>query len=261
MPSSSVEYRRIPLICRSGPRKPKLENLAVNQWSVANITILHKLVQDGTLPLSQVFDYMSYTTYLYRLMNAYDSVSVYIFDREYRRLQHAHKFRWGTVVGHLSTQHLRLRQSKENVGNTTRTSRQSNAYNSGNQSKLTSHSLDGKPICRKFNPFRLSYVCIRTKSQTVATPVRIYTYRLCDRNMGLYRRLTNTLRYHHTRCSRASGLLASISQHAYQVYSELSAVIGEFGKLRLSDQVQFIAWHGIQRRMIWIFCHESEFSG
>ena len=146
--SSTYEFQ---LICRSGPRKPKLENLAVNQWSVANIAILNKLVQDGALPLSQVFDYMSYTMYLYRLMNAYDLVSVYMFDRKYRRLQHAHKFRWGTVVGHLSTQHLLLRQSKENVGNTMRTSRQNNAYNSGNQSKLVSHSLDGKPICRKFN--------------------------------------------------------------------------------------------------------------
>ena len=142
--SSNDDYQ---IICRSGPKKPKLENLAVSQWSVANIAILHKLVQDGTLPLSQTFDYMSYTTYLYRLMNAYDLVSVYMFDREYRRLQHAHKFRWGTVVGHLSTQHLRLRQSKENVGNA-KTSRQNNAFN---QSKLVSHSLEGKPICRKYN--------------------------------------------------------------------------------------------------------------
>ena len=45
------------LICRAGPKKPRLERLAVNQWSVANIAIMHKLVQDGTLPLSQVFDY------------------------------------------------------------------------------------------------------------------------------------------------------------------------------------------------------------
>ena len=37
--------------------------------------------------------------------------------------------------------------------------------------------------------------------------------------------------------------------------------LASFGKLRLSDQVQFIAWHGIQRRIIWIFCHESEVSG
>ena len=29
--------------------------------------------------------------------------------------------------------------------------------------------------------------------------------------------------------------------------------LASFGKLRLSDQVQFIAWHGIQRRIIWIF--------
>ena len=79
--SSTDDYQ---LICRSGPRKTKLENLAVNQSSVANIAILHKLVQDGMLPLSQVFDYMSYTTYLYRLMNAYDLVSVYVFDRDYR---------------------------------------------------------------------------------------------------------------------------------------------------------------------------------
>ena len=29
----------------------------------------------------------------------------------------------------------------------------------------------------------------------------------------------------------------------------------------MSDQVQMIAWHGIQRQIIWIFCRESEGSG
>ena len=33
-----------------------------------------------------------------------------------------------------------------------------------------------------------------------------------------------------------------------------------FGKLRLSDQVQFIAWQGIQRQILWILCRESEVS-
>ena len=37
--------------------------------------------------------------------------------------------------------------------------------------------------------------------------------------------------------------------------------LASFGKLRLSDQVQFIAWHGIQRRIIGIFCRESEVNG
>ena len=34
-----------------------------------------------------------------------------------------------------------------------------------------------------------------------------------------------------------------------------------FGKLRMSDRVQLIAWHGIQQHIIWIFCRESEVSG
>ena len=33
---------------------------------------------------------------------------------------------------------------------------------------------------------------------------------------GFNRRLSDTLQYHHTRCSRASGLLAAITQHVYQ---------------------------------------------
>ena len=104
--SSNDEFQPI---CLAGPKKPRLESLAVNQWSLANIAIMHKLVQDGTLPLSQVFDYLSYSTYMHRLMSACELVSVYLFDREYRKLQHIHNFRWGTVVGHLSTQQLRLR--------------------------------------------------------------------------------------------------------------------------------------------------------
>ena len=37
----------------------------------------------------------------------------------------------------------------------------------------------------------------------------------------------------------------------------LSLFSASFGNLRLSDQVQFVAWHRIQRRIIWIFCRES----
>ena len=43
-----------------------------------------------------------------------------------------------------------------------------------------------------------------------------------------------------------------------EVYSSLSLV---FENRRLSDQVQMIAWHGIKRQIIWIFCRESEVSG
>ena len=70
--------------------------------------------------------------------------------------------------------------------------------------------------------------------------VYIYTYTdFAIEIWGFYRRLTDTLRYHHTRCSRASGLqLAAILQHVYQrkksgVYLKLSAVFGEFWKITI----------------------------
>ena len=81
---------------------------------------------------------------------------------------------------------------------------------------------------------------------------------------GFYRRLTDTLRYHHTRCSHASGLPGIHCIRCLLIGRKVEFVrscplfLASFGKLRLSDQVQFIAWHGIQRRIIWIFCRESE---
>ena len=118
------------------------------------------------------------------------------------------------------------------------------------------------------NPFRLSYVYIRTKfPNRCDSCTYIYVHGLCDQNMGL---LTDTLRYHHTvhtRCSRASGLqlepFYSMFTNGRKVEFTRSCplFLASFGKLRLSDQVQFIAWYGIQRRIIWIFCRESEVSG
>ena len=78
--------------------------------------------------------------------------------------------------------------------------------------------------------------------KTVATPVRIYTYTdFAIEIWGFYRRLTDTLRYHHTyvsirTCFRSAA--GSHFKHVYQpkksgVYSELSAVFGEFWKITI----------------------------
>ena len=54
----------------------------------------------------------------------------------------------------------------------------------------------------RINPFRLSYVYIRTKfPNRCDSCTYIYVHGLCDRNMGL---LTDTLRYHHTVHTRCS---------------------------------------------------------
>ena len=112
-----------------------------------------------------------------------------------------------------------------------------------------------------------TYIYVRSP-KTIATTVRIYTYTdFAIEIWGFYRRLNDTLRYHHTRCSRDSGLqLAAILKHVtngrkVEFTRSCPLFLASLGKLRLSDQVQFIAWHGIQRRIIWIFCRESEVSG
>ena len=99
-----------------------------------------------------------------------------------------------------------------------------------------------------------TYIYVRN-SQTVATHVRIYTYTdFAIEIWGFNRRLTDTLRYHHTvhtRCSRASGLqLAAILQHVYQrkksgVYSELSAVFGKFWKITIvgPSSIHRLVWN------------------
>ena len=120
---------------------------------------------------------------------------------------------------------------------------------------------------KQINPFVLSYV----HTYEIPKPLRLlyvlYVPGLCDQNMGFYRRLTDTLRYHHTRCSCASGLpgihyiRCLLIGRKVEFTQSCPLFLPSFGKLRLSDQVQFIAWHGIQRRIIWIFCRESEVSG
>ena len=136
------------LICRAGTKKPKLDSLSIPQWSSANLAILYKLVQDGILQNNQIFDYLSYTANIYSLMSSHDLVSVYTYDREYRKLQHQHKFRWGTAVSHLMVGHLRLKQTPPSQNGSKQKPKQEKTLPSG---IFSSHTADGKVICKKFN--------------------------------------------------------------------------------------------------------------
>jgi hypothetical protein len=150
------------LVYRSGSRKPKLENLTISQWSGANIAILYRLYQDGTLGLDNIFDYLSYTTFIYGLISSHELGSVYQFDREYRRLQGLHKFRWGTSIGHLAPGYLRLRNTgmghsahAQKAKPVNRPDRPPQAPRMGGAS-YQSHNSEGKVICKNFN---IKYGC------------------------------------------------------------------------------------------------------
>ena len=135
------------VVVKSGPRKPKLENVSLAQWSVANLAILYKLVGEGKLHGGNILDYLSYTTKICQLVQKYTLVSVLLYDREYRQLQARHDFRWGTDVPHFHTIHLLPR--------TTRPVQPPAGKTFGTASKATSPvsplTLDGKVICKLFN--------------------------------------------------------------------------------------------------------------
>ncbi len=113
----------------------------------------------------------------------------------------------------------------------------------------------------------LSYFRKYIYTYEIPKPLRLLYTDFAIKIWGFYLRLKDTLWYQLTSCSRVSGLLASITQHVYQVGRKVKFTrscplfLASFGKLRLSDQVKFIAWHGIQRQIIWMFCRESEVSG
>lgn len=135
------------VVLKSGPKKPKIESVTLAQWSVANLAILYRLLGDGKLNATNILDYLSYTTKICQLVQRFNLVSVLLYDREYRKLQSAHNFRWGTDVPHLQSVHLQARipkqstsfNGKANVGGPQKTPPQG------------PFTADGRIICKLFN--------------------------------------------------------------------------------------------------------------
>ena len=75
------------MVVKSGPCKPKLENVSLAQWSVANLAILYRLVAESKLHGGNILDYLSYTTKICQLVQRFTLISVLLYDREYRQLQ------------------------------------------------------------------------------------------------------------------------------------------------------------------------------
>ena len=97
------------VILKSGPKKHKIENVSLAQWTIANLAILYRLHREGKLTGEGILDNLSYTRKVYQLVQRFNLVSVLLYDREYRKLQCAHEFRWGTDVPHLHSVYLQPR--------------------------------------------------------------------------------------------------------------------------------------------------------
>ena len=135
------------VVLKSGPRKPRLENVSLAQWTVANLAILYKLHGESKLSGDAILDYLSYKTKIYQLVQRYNLVSVLFYDREYRKLQCARDFCWGTDVPHLHSVYLQPQIPCPN--NLTQRGSNLQAYKS--QPTSSPQTLDGKVICKLYN--------------------------------------------------------------------------------------------------------------
>ena len=133
------------IIVKSGV-KPKLETITLSQWSIANLAIMYRLLGEGKLGNEGVIDYLSYSTKIYQLTQRYENVSVYFYDREYRKLQASHNFRWGTDIPHLHTMRLTPRAPRNNPRPPP------NHVRSGQRPGPM--TVDGRAICKMFNTSR-----------------------------------------------------------------------------------------------------------
>ena len=136
------------IVVKSGPKKPKLEQISLSQWSVANLAILYKLVEEGKINSANILDYLSYTTKICQLVQRYSLASILHYDKEYRQMQAKHNFRWGTDIPHFQTVHLIPRAPRPA---TTLGPKQGGTHAlkpTNLQSPLT---VDGKIICKLYN--------------------------------------------------------------------------------------------------------------
>ncbi|CAC5397416.1 unnamed protein product [Mytilus coruscus] len=83
------------------------------------------------------------------LITSHDMVSVFFYDREYRRLQSMHRFRWGTDIPHIQMVYLKPRAAQ--YPQQTNTQPKGSGASTRGARNYASHTSSGKEICRKFN--------------------------------------------------------------------------------------------------------------
>ena len=89
---------------KTGPRRPKLEDVSISDWCIANMRIMDQLF--GKYVPSSVRDYCAYSVKVAELFRDFERVSVLQYDQEYRHVQAEVDFRWGADIPHLHTTKL-----------------------------------------------------------------------------------------------------------------------------------------------------------
>ena len=139
-----------------GHKKPKLENVTIEQFNIANLRIFYELLTSSNLPsAADVRDYLSYSIKVLELARKYTWESVLKYDDEYRILQHTYGYPWSFDNSHLDEVMLLPCWASSSVANTvTRTRANSNSTNNHTNSSsppVGTHTALGVEICQNFN--------------------------------------------------------------------------------------------------------------
>ena len=108
------------LLLSVGNKKPKLSNISVEQYSIANLRIFHELLSLNRLPtMADIREYLSYSIKIYELARKYSWLSVLQYDNEFRVLQHMYGYPWSMDHSHIHETMLIPRWAVENKASRT----------------------------------------------------------------------------------------------------------------------------------------------
>jgi len=103
------------LVLKTGPRKPKLHEVDQAMYMAASSRILAHMLNSGKLSSTQTAHYLAYMVKIGMLAQRYQWHSVLVYDREYRKMQAAYKFPWGSDTQHLAQVYLLDKSTKPAV--------------------------------------------------------------------------------------------------------------------------------------------------
>ena len=133
------------LIVSYCPKKPKLEQVTMQQWVVSNTRIFYSLlVKQKLQSVEDIQHYLAYTIKIMELANRFQWVSVLKYDDEFRLLQASYNYPWIFDSNHLHTVLL------EPITKSQQVPRTANRTSWGLQSPYVSSTSDGHTICQNF---------------------------------------------------------------------------------------------------------------
>ena len=142
------------LLLSIGHKKPKLENISVEEYGIANLRIFYELLTSAKLPTAaDIRDYLSYSIKIFELARKYSWESVLKYDDECRILQHTYGLPWSYDHGHLNEVMLipRWVGQVNNPLTTGSNSRNNTTRTDSHTVPVGSHTPQGLEICRNYN--------------------------------------------------------------------------------------------------------------